>query len=266
MPTEDGGGDDLVRVPAERNKLVPRGPLHAGRAAGTVFGRARRSCTVGRSRFWQACPTAAMSAPVKACAGCGASECRLMKCARCHCVLYCTKECQVAAWPAHKAACRAAVAAAKAAEEAAEAAAAAASEPAALFAGAPAGAWRPGQPWEHAVVGPNGCPELYPGGPYWRDPDAVLRALEDKLPRCGLPFRKRQNLRELAQGVLTQADLDARHGGVRSLYTTLTGDSRLPREHIALWTSCGLDLTFSSDGGQRRAALGETRVWLHARI
>jgi hypothetical protein len=205
-----------------------------------------------------------MAAPVKACAGCGASECKLMKCARCHSVLYCTKACQLAAWPTHKAACRAAVAAAKVAEDTAKDSAVAATEPAALFAGTPAGAWRPGQPWEHAVVGPDGCPELYPGRPYWRDPDAILRALEEKLPHCGLPFRLRQNLRELAHGVLTQADLDERHGGIRAVYSTLSGDSRQPREHLALWTSCGLDLRFSSDGGQRRAACGKEHARFHS--
>jgi hypothetical protein len=47
------------------------------------------------------------------CAACGAVRAGLKMCAACGLTEYCDRECQLAAWPAHKRACRAAAAAAK---------------------------------------------------------------------------------------------------------------------------------------------------------
>jgi hypothetical protein len=45
------------------------------------------------------------------CAHCGAREvhvAQFKRCAACKCVVFCSKDCQLANWPAHKAACKAA--------------------------------------------------------------------------------------------------------------------------------------------------------------
>jgi hypothetical protein len=50
----------------------------------------------------------------RACAHCGSADGKLRACGACNAALFCGRDCQLAAWPAHKAACKAVKAAAAA--------------------------------------------------------------------------------------------------------------------------------------------------------
>jgi len=78
---------------------------------------------VGEQRTKQAAARAAASAPelLRSCAlaSCGAKEAHkahFSRCGACKTVVYCSKDCQLADWPAHKKACKAARKAAEAAK------------------------------------------------------------------------------------------------------------------------------------------------------
>lgn len=157
-------------------------------------------------------PAAAKSefvAKPRGCANCGAVGVSVT-CQGCGIAGYCSKECRKAHKKAHKASCKAAVIAST-------------------------------ETWPHAVVGPRGMPELYPGPPLWvRNISEFLAGL-DMPPPAPLPL-----LTAVLSSYKTQVEMDERMAKLRELYQAVGGDkndAELPlADHIRISAQAGYRL------------------------